>query len=87
MLNLRRSGWVVRGGTEEDGWGLHLAFVLGTVLAIPAFGALVVVATQTSGVARFGAVVGAVALGLLILWTVALSAFVVALARRLRSRS
>jgi hypothetical protein len=86
MSNVRRSGWVIRGGTADDGWDMHLAFVLGSLLAVPGFAALLIVAARTSGLAQLGAVIGAVALALLMVWTAALFAIVLALARRLRSR-
>jgi len=80
MANVRRDGWVLRGGTDDGGWGVHLSFVLASVLAAPALCALIVVAVRTSGLARFGAVLAAVALGLLLMWTAALFAFVLGLA-------
>lgn len=85
MANVRRDGWVIRGGTDNDGWDMHLAFVVAGVLAVPAISALVIVATRSSGLAQFAAVAGAAALAVLIVWVVALFAFVVALGRKIRS--
>lgn len=82
MVSARRGRWVIRGGTEENGWDVHLAFVLASVLAAPALGALIVVAVRTSGLARLGAILVAAAIGLLTAWTAALLAFVWTLRRK-----
>lgn len=86
VSGMRRDGWIIRGGTDDDGWDVHLAFLLASLLAVPTLVWLIVVAMRTSGVARLGAVVGAAALGLLIAWTAALFAFLLRLGRRLRSK-
>ena len=87
MSDVRRSGWVIRGGTDDDGWEIHLAFLLLTVLAVPTFIWLIVVAVRTSGGARLGAVVGATALGLLMAWTAGLLTYFLVLRRFLRSQT
>ena len=86
MPNIRRRGWRICGGTDDDGWDIHLAFVLATVLTISTVAGLIVVAVRTSGPARFGAIFGAVVFGLLVVWTAAVLRFLYTLVRKLRSR-
>jgi hypothetical protein len=67
--------WVIRTGTPGNEAYTHVAFIAAGVLSVPALAALVIVASRTSGVARDVATLGAIALGLLIVWTVALMIF------------
>lgn len=78
--------WVIRTGNDDQGTETHIAFLAAGLVAVPAFVVLVVVAARTSGLTRLLSVLGAVALGLLIVWTGALLVWLRRVARRMSAR-